>query len=55
MEYCPAIPSISSTAFLTLCIKYFGFVSFFQGIAVAQEIIEMTDLVSNVSAFSTSL
>lgn len=48
MGYCPAIPSISSTAFLTLYIKYFDFGSFFQEIVVAQEIIKMTDLDSNI-------
>lgn len=44
MGYCPAILNINSSAFLTLYIKYFGFDAFFQGIAIAQEIIKMTDL-----------
>lgn len=55
MGYCPTISSVGSTVFLILYIKYLGFGSFFQGIAVAQEIIKMTELDSDMSAFSTSM
>lgn len=56
MGYRPAIPSISSTALLYTVLKItLVLVFFFQGIAVAQEIIKVTDLDSDMSAFSTSM